>query len=134
MNTYASVYARQEAEAKRRYEEWIAAVKAGDEVAIDQGSGKLRYELVKVVRTTKSQILVSGFRCDRRFRRKNGREVGRSYGPTLVQITDKILARIESGNLRTRFSEVTAKVEKLTDAEIKAMLTALEQVRAESAE
>ncbi len=49
----------------------------------------------KVARTTKTQIVVHSQGRERRFRKKDGREVGSGYGPRLLVATEERLRQLE---------------------------------------
>jgi len=70
--------------------EWLAEVKAGDEVGWERGYGPQRdRRIVTVERTTPTQIIVRPYAGEIRFSRKLGREIGadRYFATRLFELT-----------------------------------------------
>jgi len=57
-------------------EKWREELKVGDEVMIDTGSWKTRYESFKVSRATKKSVYCVMYRTERRFKRSTGKGIG----------------------------------------------------------
>lgn len=67
--------------------EWLMSLKTGDEVAVCSGGGyRSSVEIRSVERTTPSQIVISFTK----YRRANGREVGRAYGGSISPVTQEV--------------------------------------------
>lgn len=100
--------------------EWLANLKAGDEVAIDSGFNG--YELLKVDRLTSTQILCG----TRRFRRDSGRMVGGSgYSvPYLKEVTPSVRERIERNRILTKLHYM--KWDKLDTNQLRRVIEATE--------
>jgi hypothetical protein len=56
--------------------EWLASVKAGDDVVVRRGWGHGTYSLVPVARVTDTQIVTTEHGRERRYRRRDGALIG----------------------------------------------------------
>lgn len=99
----------------KNHDEWLNGLKAGDEVYVSGRYGALG-SISKVLRTTKTQILISEYD---RFRKINGREMGNSWGARyLSQPTDERRAQIYERRLRTNVPKEVAEIAKNGPLEI----------------
>lgn len=73
--------------------EWTEALIVGDTVARATGGWQKNYEIGRVVRMTKTQIVVSFNGDESRYRRDSGYPVGR--GISLRPVTDEVRETIE---------------------------------------
>lgn len=78
-------------------DEWLADLKVGDPCAIRSGYGYAGYQLAKVEKMTKTQIVVGSSR----YRRDNGRKVGHTGWESiyLQPITDTVMERVDRDKL-----------------------------------
>ncbi|WP_176506402.1 hypothetical protein [Pseudomonas urethralis] len=115
----------QEYEARQQ---WLASLQPGEQVAIYDGTtaGRSRYLLAQVVRLTGTQIIVSHY--GQRYRKSGGVMVGKSYTPKIEPVTDLIKERIRTSENRDRFKSLTYRTDRLTDAQITAMLAGYDSV------
>jgi ribosomal protein L24 len=108
------------------YEErdkWLAAIKAGDEVAIKAGRDNVR--IATVTKVTETQIVIDRYR----FRRDNGREKGKPsgwYGPdTIYPVDVKVRETVSRDRFRGRFSHYSKLAEELPISTVRKLLAIL---------
>jgi hypothetical protein len=120
-------FERQQRE-QREYEHWLRSLQPGQGAVI---TGNSDYTLFTVERLTRTQIIgKTDYNREMRFRRSDGREVGRSYGPQLVKMTPLIRDAMEERRLRRWLDEIAyhnAKV-KPSLAQLQAMKKAYDRV------
>ena len=88
-----------------RFSAWLAALKAGDTVAIPYGF--CDHQLAKVTHTTTTQVHIGSTK----YRRKDGRVIGgdcwsRNY---IAEPTDEIIADIKERGLRRELADINWK-------------------------
>jgi hypothetical protein len=91
--------------------EWTEALIVGDTVARATGGWQKNYEIGRVVRMTKTQIVVSFNGDESRYRRDSGYPVGR--GISLRPVTDEVRETIERRALEDWFWEVQERVRRV---------------------
>lgn len=108
-----------------REREWLAALKAGDAVAVSHHYGTPT--LTKVTHATATQVHVNGSK----FRRKDGRVVGDNWSrASLCEPTAEIRQQIEARGLRNRLAEV--KWQNLPLEQVKAILAIVSSAQGKS--
>jgi hypothetical protein len=120
-------FERQERE-RSEYNLWLRSLQPGQGAVI---TGNADYTLFTVERLTSTQIIgKTDYNREMRFRRADGREVGRSYGLQLVKMTPRIRDAMDEKRLRSWLDGIAyhnAKV-KPTLTQLKAMKKAFERV------
>ena len=107
---------------RSEHTEWLAGLKAGDEVAVFQGYCDDVPTLKLVDRVTRTQVLTR----DERYRRATGRPYGDRYSPErIAKPTAAHRSLIESRDLRKALSE-TVSSEATHLATLRAMAACIE--------
>jgi hypothetical protein len=106
---------------------WIETLKPGDEVAFDERSGgwyASRYRILKVERTTKTQIITL---TGHRFRKKDGQEVGGELWKNIEPVTDAVREKIRRQIAVSRFKAIRMKPDNYTTDQLEAVIEILER-------
>lgn len=106
---------------------WIETLKPGDKVAFDERPGgwcASRYRILKVERTTKTQIITTS---DDRFRKKDGKEVGGASWKNIEPVTDEVREKIRRQKVVSRFKAIRMKPDDYTTDQLEAVIEILER-------
>ncbi|MFT4064347.1 hypothetical protein [Paraburkholderia sp.] len=112
---------------KQKYDNWLRSLQPGQGAVF--GSPSAGYTLFTVERLTRTQIIGrTSYEREMRFRRSDGRQVGRDFGPRLVKVTPEIRDAMDFHRLRSWLVGIERDREKLTLARLKAMKKAFDRV------
>lgn len=110
------------------HREWLDSLKPGDEAAIIGSGLRRNYEIAKVTRRTKTQIIIkSSSPYEVRIRADTGFVIGSSYG-RIEKLTDRMREQINAQSRRYRLAVLTREIRSFTDEQVSAMLEAYDRV------